>query len=826
MPEGLAVVCESPTAGDSAGLAPYQGAAGEILRKTLSLAGFDVNSIYWANAVARLVDAGAKPSMDSIRACRERLLTELEAARPTRVLALGGLAWAAVMGFDSSSPITRERGRMAWLELPSGRVPVLATINPAACLVDTDWWRDLAYDVSKLATQKEPLAQPNPEDYWIPQTFAGLAENLRELAQYAAVSIDLETQPSIEDLIALRESPRPKAWAKDHPQAGLDPARSRILSLGIGTRDGPIVIVDDILLAQENVVELLEEFIWDPEHVVVMHNAKFDMKFLAALFGRHAPHDVPIADTMLMNWLLDERPVRSMFKAHGLKDISRYLYDTPNYEFDWPTFWAQSEDDRDYAALNRYHATDLRQTARLYWDRLAELEAVGLMQVHDEILIPATRALAQAEFNGIAVNREYLAEYRRGRERRLTRRLAGLRAAVGDPEFNPRSAQQVEVLVFDEYGFEAIESAGYKTSLGKAGESFLKRNTRQELLGALADSHAIRRPREARVLRSIVAWRHDEKAKATYADGLLAASIQDGRIRASFNLAGASTGRLSSSEPNLQNIPKRGPTAEAIRRAFVAPPGMLLMEADYSQLELRVAALLSRDERFASVYRDGRDIHREVAAVMFHKPAEDLTYMERYLAKAVDFGAIYGRGGKAISLGAEMAYYEKFMGGTRWTADEAQDFVDRFLNGFPDLRAWLTRQGYEAIRDRETKTIFGRVRRYPFMTRQGVLEVRRQAMNTPIQSVASDICLSAFSRLVMRLDPDIARPLFPIHDSILFEVDAHHIEPVARIVREEMQINLPSVVLEANRGLDIPFTVDVKAGPTWADSDQHDVEIT
>jgi DNA polymerase I-like protein with 3'-5' exonuclease and polymerase domains len=798
---------------------------------------------------AEVIHRGVKPTT-RIKEAKDSYPTYqalLEELQPDKVLALGGTAATVVLRAPRKVPITKTRGRGEWVEYGDGqRLFMVSSVSPSLVLRRAgnaeglsaagarEWFRDLYRDVTKWVQEDEPLPLPDLEDATtVVSTPEALEYALSLLEPYEAVSCDLETEPDEETLADLRARehdhekaacPGCKAWSSDFPTAGLDPLRARIMTVGLGTVSGPQILFHRDLLEQPGVGEMLYSFLWERDEVrTIFHNAKFDLSFLALAIGH--PAAASGGDTQLLSWLLDERPVRSQYKTHGLKDISRYRYDIPDYHFDWARFWATPDDERDWAALHYYHALDIHQTARLWYDLLDEAaEQPGLMDVHDNLLWPASLALAEAELRGINVDREYLVEYRRRLDRRLERRLAALRSALGDPEFNPGSGKEVEALVFDDdpgWGMEPVAYSGFKTTLGSTGQAFVKRNSRKEQLEKLAQEQADRR--QARILRMIVDYRHDLKARETYAEGLLRASDVDGRVHTSFNLAGAVTGRLSSSDPNLQNIPKRGPTADAIRRAFVPPPGWVLMDADYSQLELRVAALLSRDERFAGVYREGRDIHSEVAGVMFHKDPSTLTYMERYLAKAVDFGALYGRSGKAISMGAEMEYYEKKMGGTKWTAAEAQAFVDRFLDGFPNLRKWMTETAQAGLTERELQTPFGRKRRFPLILREDQGAVKRQSFNTPIQSVASDICLSAFIRLSQILDPDQAKVLVTIHDSIMLEVREDAVHEVAAIVKEAM-MDVPPVIAELNADLGIPFAADVKVGSDWTDGAMHDLE--
>lgn len=815
------------------GSEPYR-----LLAKCLQAAGADPRALIYTGVPTR-----AKVS-DLRGAYQDGFEERLVRIRPSKILALGGIAATVAKRSTRMIPITKERGLAEWRDYDGGRALLVCTVNPTMALRhqsafssgpavgnsksfmrgdvgSREWVRDILRDTEKWVRQGAPL--PAPRARWTAPAGRGeLRSALAALAPHEEVSVDLETEPQGEALADLLANGA-KGWRTRWPDAGLRPLEDRTMSIGVGALGAAGVIVRRPLLDDPRVKDLLWPFLWEGGRLNVFHNAKFDLQFLARWFGSHAPAGARIADTMLLSFLLDERPVRSEFRAHGLKDISRYRYDVPDYAFDWPAFWHAPDAERDWESLDRYHAMDLHQTARLHRDLTGEIAAhePRLQRVHDRMLVPATLAMAEAEFRGIPVDREYLEAYQRRLDRRMDLRLRGLRARLGDPGFNPASSAQAEEVAFDQFGMEPITYSGFKVRIESP-----RRNSRKEQLAGLAGQlRDMDRLRDAQVLEAITAWRHDQKARDTYAAGLLRASTMDGRVRASFNLAGAATGRLSSSNPNMQNIPKRGPSATLIRRAFRASPGHLLMEGDYSQLELRVAALLSMDERLAAVYREGRDIHREVASVMFHKPPEDLDYMERYLAKAVDFGALYGRSGKAISYGAEMEYYEKVMGGTRWTPDEAQRFVDSFLNGFPQLHAWLLDTAASGVRDQRVETIFGRARRFhPIRMREDVAMIQRQSYNMPIQSVASDICLSAFSRLAFALDPDDGVVLYPIHDSIMLEVAEGREHAVAEVVIREMRDNMPREVRRLNDGLGIPFDVDLKVGLTWADDDMHDLE--
>ena len=321
--------------------------------------------------------------------------------------------------------------------------------------------------------------------------------------------------------------------------------------------------------------------------------------------------------------------------------------------------------------------------------------------------------------------------------------------------------------------------------------------------------------RQARWLRSLDRLRKDIRLQTTYQKSLLDRVDDDGRIRASFLMHGTSTGRLSSQNPNLQNIPslKREDSEKTrpMRRAFRPADGREWVEVDYSQLELRVAAALSGDEALTKVFKDGRDIHQEVAAAIFSKDYAKVTEVERYLSKAVGFGIIYGRGAKALATGVEMRYVEQKLGGKAWTVDQAELFIRKFLRSYPDLATWIEHQ-HEAVKaDGYVESPFGRRRRFPLTPRsRGEMNaIERQAVNTPIQSAASDICLEA----MVRIDKGIveygidATILFPVHDSICLEVNSDQLDRIKHLCKVEMEQDF----------MGVPLTVSFEHGPNWAE---------
>lgn len=253
---------------------------------------------------------------------------------------------------------------------------------------------------------------------------------------------------------------------------------------------------------------------------------------------------------------------------------------------------------------------------------------------------------------------------------------------------------------------------------------------------------------------------------------------------------------------NLQNIPTLiGPM---IRKAFIAPPGYVFVEADFSQAELRIAAWYSGDHFLTNAYREGRDIHRVVASQVFNVPEDEVTYDQRYIAKYIDFGILYGRQAESLALGE-----------LQCSIAEAQGYIDQFMGQFDGLRTWIEEQHQFVVREGYVQTPMGRRRRFPLLLDRNISEAQRQAVNTPIQSLASDMTLLSLIELHKTLDPDEARIVSTVHDSILLEVREDVIDRVGEYIVHTMK-TVPMRYL----GDKVPFKADLGYGPSWGDIDK------
>jgi DNA polymerase-1 len=413
---------------------------------------------------------------------------------------------------------------------------------------------------------------------------------------------------------------------------------------------------------------------------------------------------------------------------------------------------------------------------------MAELDATGLAKLYREIELPLARVLAVMEARGIAVDREVLAQA--GREFRATAdRLEAEIFEVAGAPFNLGSPNQLREVLFTKL---ALPTKGVKR--GKTGLS-----VDADVLNKLAETTPI--------AAKIVEHRALTKLMSTYVAGLGdLIDAKTGRLRTSFNQTVAATGRLSSSEPNLQNIPVRSAEGRRIRAAFVAPEGQLLLSADYSQIELRVLAHLTGDPVLVEAFRGNEDIHRRTAAEVFAVAPADVTSEMRRQAKVINFGIIYGMGPQRLSreLGITLA--------------EADDYIKRYFERYASVREFSERVVADGRRDGYVATLIGRRRYLPDLNaRESNIRqaAERMAWNSPIQGTAADVIKIA----MLAVERDIedsgsgARMLLQVHDELLFEVPIAEADEAGVLIRRAME----SVV-----ALAVPLVVELKKGPHWA----------
>ncbi|MBF8290306.1 MAG: polA, partial [Chloroflexi bacterium] len=407
------------------------------------------------------------------------------------------------------------------------------------------------------------------------------------------------------------------------------------------------------------------------------------------------------------------------------------------------------------------------------------LETEGLDRLFREIELPLITVLARMEAVGVAVDLDALAALDREFATEIGRLERAIYDAVGH-EFTIGSPKQLGEILFGELQLPK----GRKTKTGYSTDA--------TVLEELEEVHPVIRP--------VLDWRIYTKLRSTYVEALPALIAADGRVHTTFHQAVAATGRLSSSDPNLQNIPIRTPLGRRIRRAFVAgAPDLVLVAADYSQIELRIIAHVSGDEHLRDAFLRGADIHRETAARVLHKAAEDVTGDERSMAKMVNFGLAYGMSDFGLSSRAGIS------------RQEAQEFINSYFAAYSGISYYMLHIKETARRDGFVQTLLGRRRQIPELraanpSLRGAGE--RMAINMPIQGTAADIVKIAMIRLDERLAADgfRARPLLQVHDELLLEVPRDEVDRLVPVLRD---------VMESALTLDIKLIVDIKTGDDW-----------
>ena len=503
------------------------------------------------------------------------------------------------------------------------------------------------------------------------------------------------------------------------------------------------------------------------------HQSKPLLRALAAL-GDEVP--ALAMDTAIAAYLLDPAETR-----YGVGDLlERYTGDrlpeegAPAGQLDFG-----EEEGADEAQVA---AREALAVSRLAPALSAALEAQGMAALYVDIENPLVRVLARMEDAGIAVDRAELEAL----NTRLTadcRRLADrLREVVGR-DFNLNSPVQLRQILYEERGLSSTK----RTKTGLSTDAATLEKLRDEW---------------PEFIEPLLQYREVEKLRSTYGEGLLAEVAADGRIHATFNQTVARTGRLSSDQPNLHNIPVRSDEGRQFRRAFVAAPGSTLLVADYNQIELRCIAHLAEDPGLVAAFTAGEDIHTATASRVFGVEPGDVTVKMRSTAKMVSYGLAYGM--EAYGLGQRLNI----------ATDEAALILNAYFDAFPNVRAYMERTVKEARMRGYTETLFGRRRPIPELSNSN-FRIRqageRQAMNAGIQGLAADIFKVALVRLDQALEAGgyASRLVLQVHDEVLLEVP------------EDEQATVSTLTVDTMRGaaeLRVPLEVNVASGPTWADA--------
>ncbi|MFV0368575.1 MAG: DNA polymerase I, partial [Hyphomicrobiaceae bacterium] len=642
-------------------------------------------------------------------------------------------------------------------------------------------------------------------------TPAGGAQAMAELARSVPVKRSAyETVRSSDALKAwVAKCRNAGRFAFDTETTSLDAMRADLVGVSIATAPGeacyvPLGHIDgevDLFggsggLAPDQIplndaLEILKPLLADPSIVKIGQNLKYDM----LLLQQYGVELAPVDDTMLMSYALDGGR-----GGHGMDDLAeRHLHHTcisfskviehaPGAKKSEKTFAGVPID-----KAAEYAAEDADITLRLWMVLKPRLVAEGMATVYETLERPLLQVIVDMEHAGIKVDRQILSRLSGTFAQRIGALEEEVYELVGGERFNLGSPKQLGELLFDRLKLPG----GKKTKTGQW-------ETRAGLLDDLAGNEEL--PEDARrLINKMLEWRQLSKLRSTYTDALPNfIHPETKRIHTSYALASTTTGRLASSDPNLQNIPVRTTEGREIRTAFVAEKGHKLISADYSQIELRVLAHIADIPQLRQAFADGLDIHAMTASEMFDVPVKDMPGDVRRRAKAINFGIIYGI--SAFGLANQLGI----------SREEAGDYIKTYFKRFPGIKDYMDATKTFAREHGYVETIFGRRVHYPEIntrnpSMRGFLE--RAAINAPIQGSAADIIRRAMIRMPGALDAarlKSTRMLLQVHDELIFEVREEDVEKTLKIVREVMEgAALPVVAFS------VPIKVDAKAADNW-----------
>jgi DNA polymerase I len=584
-------------------------------------------------------------------------------------------------------------------------------------------------------------------------------------ATYRAVTTPAELEALVADLRAAGR------FAYDSETTSLKPRDAQIVGMSFCWADDqaiyvPIAHVDGPNC--EGALEALLPLLADPNLRKTGQNLKYDLEVLRA---RGADLQGIDGDTMLADFLVD------VDRKHNLDAMALRYLDHTMISFADTAGKVDNQFARvQVAEATRYAAED----AHIAWliDHTIELPG-PLGELYRTIDLPLIPVLAEMELHGIAVDLPALAELGVELGQRIEGMVAGIYAEAGE-EFNVNSTKQLAELLFEKRGLTPVK----KTQSGFSTDA--------DTLSQLADQGDA-------LCRLILGYRELNKLKSTYVDALPGFADDDGRIRTSYHQAVAATGRLSSNDPNLQNIPVRTDEGRRIRRCFVAPPGRTFVSADYSQVELRVLAHFCGEGPLVEAFREGQDIHRRTAAEIFGVALALVSGEQRRAAKAINFGIVYGM--SAFRLANDL----------RIDRREAQRYINSYFQRYPQVKTYMDDAVRLAREKGYAETLHGRRRAVANLDARNPVErgaAERIAINSPVQGTAADLIKIAMIRVHKRLRRDFpdARLLLQVHDELFLEVADHEVEAVRAAVAEEM---------EGAAALVVPLVADTGVGRSW-----------
>lgn len=756
IPEGeldFIAVGEAPGQQEVANKRPFVGPSGKLLDVAIRKAGQDPDRIARTNTVSCRPPGNATPSQEAVEACWGRLSHELEMANTDKIVLMGKVATEEVMmryGCEEEAAIAPAQRRGKWYrpdpdsELGEDGKIFFQTYHPAFVLRKVSEGKPFMRDIARVYENPRPrieMQDPAPERVVV-RTTAELYQQLSKCPDNQMTAYDLETN---------------NVFWYSRPGKPYDP----VLMAAIAWEDHRgLIIGDELLYNEPHTAEILDEFCKRVR--ICAHNGKFDVIYSRSHLGFRPTVDF---DTMLAHYCVEEDG------QHGLKYLASEYLGAEDYEGRLIKRYLSTKNDEyskiPFGPLSEYAVRDVCMTLRLQRILEAQLHQQDLYEwPFNQVIMPIQDALSDVQYRGIRVDVGYLKEARTGMEEDIEVLRNELRLLSGRPELNPNAWQQVSEVIYQQFKLPPTTNRRMRDK---------KHSTSAEAIEHLIGKHPF--------VDALVRYRRVAKLKSSYIDNLINYASVDGRIHTDFMVMGTEIGRLAARNPALQTIPRTSDKYGAlVRNAFCADPDHKLIVADYSQAELRVAAALSGEPFLLDVYNNDRDLHDEGTNSMYgtaqeiavqqglsDEDAQTRWKEDRTNVKMFNFSYLYG--------GNEFSFAQK----SGFPFEKARAFVRRYEQNMPRLAAWKARQ-FELVKQCGfVESIFGRRRRWAFITNSNSDEARKSAAHFKVASPSSDITLLSLCQMVKEgIDVQLT-----VHDS---NVACAHESEVADVSRRMQEI--------------------------------------
>jgi DNA polymerase-1 len=788
----LVIVSRSPGYYEALNGKCFEGPSGKVLDHLLQLQGMNRSNTLLTNVVLCQSDGPTDDGWDAaVRCCAPRL--DAETAQAATVIAAGAEALQSLKTIHIeaesfvSGGIHANRGYAhSGTHFTSGKEQrIIVTNNPAMVLRDDATYPELVRDF-KLAIN--PLPRPKlPTVKWIEdidEARTATESILNSLTAGTVISCDIEARGT-------------------NGQSGLSQF-AEIVCAGFSTRPERAVVFGESVCQDESFRrDYLDRLYTRPDLRYLWHNGKYDIKVLRTS-GINARVD---EDSLLLSWCLDERPGNPESGAGGhslewlLKDVLGWpKYEPPSVKHFKKT--GELPDKRARIDLYEYNGMDTAGALGLFNELkvLAKNDNVW-DRPYRSLLIRLSEALTRIELQGIIFDAEAACDIL---EQQVWPKLAEQKAYMRDlsslPVLNPNSPKQLESLIYDGWGIKHTLS---RPKIERKGKRSTDKAVRQEILRGDYSTSKLPMPDPRRVelfTETLDNFKELDKQRGTYLEGLVLKRNKDGRIYTNFKIHGTESGRLSGSEPNMQNITRPKEGLPNIRRAFVPDPGCVFISGDLSQAELRAISVLSGSANLRSIYLDtNRSLHKETATAFY---GDNYTYEQYVRSKNINFGVVYWQ--SAYSFAQMYHMPEK----------EAEDYIKWWFDRFDGVWDWTKSIEKQVLDVGEIQSPFGHKRRFYVIPsdQSGKLHTVKQGINFLPQNIAGNITLWALCNICEKLDWDVAQPRITVHDNIVVNCRRSHVPEVTKIVKEEMERAVAESI-----DWDFPFLADITVGETWGD---------